>query len=239
MPGIELILSCEHGGNRLPARYRNLIPAGILDSHRGYDPGALDAARAFAAATGAPLFYSTVSRLLVELNRPLGHHQVFSAYTQRLAGRERDRLLARYYFPYWKAVDGHVRRSLRRGRRVLHLSVHSFTPRLAGVRRTTDVGLLFDPRRPAEASFCRAWRDALVAHSPRLRVRYNDPYEGIYPSIVHALRRGLGDPCYLGVQVEINQRFARGDARRWRRLRAVLAASFRCTSEMMYSTSVS
>ena len=232
-----LIVSCEHGGNRLPERYRGLISRRTLESHRGYDPGALQAARAIAAVTRAPLFYSTVSRLLVELNRPLGHPQVFSAYSQRLAAAERDRLLERYYFPYWKAVDARVRKGLARAGRVLHLSVHSFTPKLRGVRRRTDIGLLFDPARTAEARFCRHWRDAILQRQPRLRVQYNKPYRGKFPSLVDELRGRLGRR-YVGIQIEINQRFARGDAQRWRRLRADIAASFQ-RAVLMYSTSVS
>jgi predicted N-formylglutamate amidohydrolase len=71
---IELLVSCEHGGNRIPPRYRKLFSAsaGVLATHRAYDPGALAVARDFARAFRAQLFYSTVSRLLVELNRSLG-----------------------------------------------------------------------------------------------------------------------------------------------------------------------
>jgi predicted N-formylglutamate amidohydrolase len=132
---------------------------------------ALDAARAIRTATGAPLFHSTVSRLLVELNRPLGHPQIFSAYTQRLAAAERDRLLHRYYFPYWRSVEARVRKGMTARERVLHLSVHSYTAKLRGVRRTTDIGLLYDPTRPLETRFCRIWRAALLRRAPQLRVQ--------------------------------------------------------------------
>lgn len=91
-----------------PARFRSLFSAALLATHRGYDPGALAAARDFAAATGAPLFYSTISRLLVELNRPLGHPQVFSVAFPEAT---RAALLRRYYFPYWKAVEARVARA--------------------------------------------------------------------------------------------------------------------------------
>ena len=213
-----LIVSCEHGGNRAPLPFSKLFSRRFLDTHRGYDPGALALARDFAAATGAPLFYSTVSRLLVELNRPLGHPQLFHL---PLPERVREALLRRYYFPYWNAVH----KAAQRGRRVLHLSCHSFTPKLRGVRRTTDIGLLFDPARPAEAAFCHRWRDAILALNPRLQVRYNDPYPGVFPSLVDSLRKELGRR-YVGIQIEINQRFPRSDARRWRALRRALVAAF-------------
>jgi|SRR5688572_20670165 len=221
----ELILSCEHGGNRVPARYRGVFFETLLATHRGYDPGALTVARDFAAATGARLFYSTISRLLVELNRPLGHHQIFSARALRLPAAAREELLQRYYFPYWNSVEMSVARALRRGRRVLHLSCHSFAPRLAGVVRNTDVGLLFDPRRAHEARFCNLWRDALRERAPHLRVRENYPYRGTTDSLTTSLRKEFAARHYLGISLEINQKFPRGDERRWRELRANLTAS--------------
>jgi predicted N-formylglutamate amidohydrolase len=233
----ELIVSCEHGGNAIPAPYRHLFSRWTLATHRGYDPGALQAARAIATVTRAPLFYCAVSRLLVELNRPLGHAQVFSPYAQRLPAGERDRLLQHYYLPYWNAVEARLRKAMRRGGRVLHLSVHSFTPRFRGVRRATDIGLLYDPARPLEAQFCRSWRAAILRENARLRVSYNKPYRGRFPSLVDELRRRLG-ARYIGIQVEISQRFPRGGAERWRRLREALAASFQ-RAVLMYSTSVS
>ena len=221
---MRVVVSCEHGGNQVPSRFRRLFSERFLATHRGYDPGALAVARDAAVATGAPLFYSTVSRLLVELNRPLGHPHIFSTRALRLPAPIRDELLQRYYFPYWRAVEAAARKALQRGRQVLHLSCHSFTPKLAGVRRTTDVGLLFDPRRRLEARFCRLWRDALRQAAPRLRVRYNDPYRGAFPSVVHALRQKL-DQRYVGIQIEVNQKFPRGNPRRWRALRKTLRAT--------------
>ena len=215
-----LILSCEHGGNRLPAPFQHLFTKRFLGTHRGHDPGALALARDFAAVTGAPLFYSTVSRLLVELNRPLGHPQVFA---KNLPPRVREELLQRYYFPYWRQVEGAVRRT---SRRVLHISFHSFTPKLRGERRTTDVGLLFDPAREPEVRFCHAWRGSIVALSPELQVHYNKPYRGTFPSLVDELRKKFRPKRYVGIQVEVNQKFPRGDARHWRALRRVLVQSF-------------
>lgn len=195
-----------------------------MKTHRGYDPGALAVARDIAKATRAPLFYSTISRLLVELNRPLGHPQLFFRDFPKAA---QDALLRRYYFPYWDAVG----KAARRGHRVIHLSVHSFTPRMRGETRKVDVGLLFDPSRPAEVRFCERWRQALHELRPRLRVRDNQPYPGVFPSLVDALRNELGPRRYVGIQVEVNQKFPRGKSpqlrARWRRLRRLLVASFR------------
>src|SRR5688572_10798383 len=174
---MKTLITCEHGGNRVPPRYRHLFRGhrALLESHRGYDPGALALARDFAAAFDAELVYSTTSRLLVELNRSPNHPQLFSAITQNLAREERQRLLERYYFPYREWVESAVRQSVERGQRMLHVSCHSFTPKLDGVERRADVGLLYDPRRPAEAAFCAAWQRELGSADPRLAVRRNYP----------------------------------------------------------------
>jgi predicted N-formylglutamate amidohydrolase len=217
-----LILSCEHGGNRLPPRFQELFSQRFLATHRGYDPGALAVARDFATATAAPLFYSTVSRLLVELNRPFGHPQLFfHAFPED----EQQLLLRRYYFPYWRRIENAVRKAIRRGRRVLHVSVHSFTPRFRGVRRTTDLGLLFDPRRAREAAFCRAWKAAIEKRNPRLVVRHNNPYQGASPSVVASMREKFAARSYVGIQLEVNQKFPRGEPGRWRALRKGLRAA--------------
>jgi predicted N-formylglutamate amidohydrolase len=197
--------------------FGHLLSRKFLNSHRGHDPGALELARQLAAAAGAPLFHSTVSRLLVELNRPLGHPQLF--YLD-LPESTRERLLRRYYLPYWHALESAIRRA--KGR-VLHLSVHSFTPRFRGVLRRTDIGLLFDPRRPGEAALCRAWRKAL---GREFIVRENDPYAGVHPSVVQSMRERFSAARYVGIQVELNQKYPRRGGRRWRELRAALVRTF-------------
>src|SRR5690348_7421737 len=74
------MVTCEHGGNRIPPRYRALFIGyeALLQTHRGLDPGALTLARELAAALHAPLVASVTSRLLVDLNRSSGHPQLYS-----------------------------------------------------------------------------------------------------------------------------------------------------------------
>jgi predicted N-formylglutamate amidohydrolase len=221
---IELLVSCEHGGNRIPARYRKLFggTGRVLATHRAYDPGALAMARDFARAFGCELHYSTVSRLLVELNRSPGHRQTFSRW---VPPDLRDELIERYYRPYRERIEARVGAAVSSGRRVLHLSCHSFTPRLAGVRRRADVGLLFDPRRRPERAFCTAWQ-ARLRERENLRVRRNYPYRGSNDGLTTYLRRRFSERDYLGIELEVNQRFPKADGPRWPRLRRLLVASF-------------
>jgi predicted N-formylglutamate amidohydrolase len=224
---VQLLITCEHGGNRIPARYRPLFERyrKALESHRGYDAGALALACDFAEAYGAKLVYSTVSRLLVELNRSLHHRQILSEVTRGLSPAERDRLLQHYYWPYRNRVEAHVHSVLARGERVLHVSSHSFTPRLDGVERRADVGLLYDPHRTAEREFCTAWKSAIEAANPQLIVRRNYPYRGSNDGLTTHLRRLHPDAQYSGIEIEINQKHPFGNAGAWRALRKLLVTT--------------
>jgi predicted N-formylglutamate amidohydrolase len=221
-----LLISCEHGGNHIPPRYRSAFAGAgrVLASHRGYDPGALELARQFARRLEAPLLYATASRLLVELNRSPGHPQLFSAYSRRLPPALRRELMERYYLPYRSALERRVRFGVRSGRRVVHLSCHSFTPRLAGVIRTADVGLLFDPARAGEAALCTRLAQRLAPTG--LRVRRNYPYRGTGDGLTTYLRRRFPERAYAGIELEVNQKLPKGDRSRWRALRATLVQTF-------------
>jgi predicted N-formylglutamate amidohydrolase len=221
------LVTCEHGGNRIPAPYRPLFRNArhLLDSHRGYDPGALTMAKTLARALQAPLVASTVSRLLVELNRSPWNPRVFSS-VMRLAPEEaRHEALERYYVPYRKAVEAAVRAGCARGARVIHVSSHSFTPRLDGVVRTADVGLLYDPARQSETALSARWQAALQVRAPGLRVRRNYPYAGWNDGLTTYLRTRFADRRYSGIELEVNQRYPLGQSSEWRKLRRIIVAA--------------
>jgi predicted N-formylglutamate amidohydrolase len=228
---MSLLFTCEHGGNRIPARYAPLFRAHerLLRSHRGYDAGALACARELSHAFGAPLVYSTTSRLLIELNRSQHHPHLFSRVTRSLPAEERERIAERYYRPYRGAVESHVAGAARRGERVLHISCHSFTPRMSGIARRAEIGLLYDPAREGEARFCRAWQRTIERLAPDWRVRRNYPYRGSDDGLTTYLRSRFGGEVYRGVEIEVNQKFPLGDARIWRAARRTLLASLRET----------
>ena len=225
----SFLITCEHGGNRIPAPYRHLFQRrrALLDSHRGYDSGALVMARALARAFGASLVSSTVSRLLVDLNRSIGHPQLFSAATRSASVSFREQLVARHHQPYRAQVERLVRQAVSRGRRVIHISSHSFTPEFNGRVRNADVGLLYDPGRRPEAALCTRWQAVLAAIAPELRVRRNDPYAGKGDGLASYLRSRFPRGAYIGIELEINQRIVRAGGRRWAALRGALIDSLR------------
>lgn len=204
----QVIVTCEHGGNRVPAAYARLFAGreAVLDSHRGWDPGALPLARRLASRLSAPLIASKVTRLLVELNRSSHHRALFSEVTRGLPDAEKQAIVARHYQPYRDRVVQAVRDVVDGGDIALHLSVHSFTPVLDGVERTADVGLLYDPARPGEVAFADQWRTALCRMQPSLRVRRNYPYLGKADGLVTSLRRRFATDAYIGVELEVNQK---------------------------------
>src|SRR5258708_10949354 len=160
----------------------------LLDSHRGYDPGALVMAKALARALRAPLLSSTVSRMLIDLNRSIGHPRLLSAATRGAPAELRTKIVAQHYLPYRTQVERLVRQAVARGRRVIHISSHSFTPELRGEVRNADVGLLYHPARRREAALCDRWKAALGGSALRLRVRRNYPYEGKHDGFTAYLR---------------------------------------------------
>ncbi len=228
---VALVLSCEHGGNRIPARYRHLFRGStrVLASHRGWDPGALELARAIRRATGAPLVATTTSRLLVECNRSIGHRRLFSEFTRDLADDEKARILARHYHPHRAAVEKTIRGAMRGANQIVHVGVHTFTPVFEGRRRTADIGVLYDPRRAFETGVACAIVNALKANTPGLRVRRNYPYRGWTDGLTTTLRGVFPARRYAGIELEVNQGLSAGHPRRWQAVQRAIAAAIRDT----------
>lgn len=223
----SFLVTCEHGGNRIPAPFRALFHghAALLDTHRGYDPGALVMAKQLSQALRAPLVTSTISRLLIDLNRSIGHPQLFSAATRGAPSPLREKIVEKHYLPYRARVERLVRRSVSRGRRVIHISSHSFTPVLYGNVRRADVGLLYHPGRRGEVKLCARWKVALANMVPELRVRRNYPYAGKGDGLTSYLRLRFPAAAYVGVELEVNQKIVFAAGRRWTVLRGVLIDS--------------
>lgn len=184
-------------------------------------------ARDLARALSAPLVSSTISRLLIDLNRSIGHPRLFSEATREAPAELRATIVERYYQPYRAQVERLVSRSVSRGRRVIHVSSHSFTPELDGKVRRADAGLLYHPGRRPEAALCNRWKDSLAALAPQLRVRRNYPYAGKGDGLTSHLRRRFPQASYVGIELEMNQAIVLAAGRRWTALRRTLIDSLR------------
>jgi predicted N-formylglutamate amidohydrolase len=184
-------------------------------------------AKALAGAFAAPLVASTVSRLLIDLNRSISHPQLFSAVTRAAPAQTRTQIVEEHYRPYRMQVERLVRQAVAREHRVIHISSHSFTADLDGKVRSTDVGLLYHPARQREAEVCARWKEALAGSAPELRVRRNYPYAGKGDGLTSHLRVRFTQSNYVGIELEVNQGIVFAGGRRWTALRRTLIDSLR------------
>jgi predicted N-formylglutamate amidohydrolase len=205
---IHFLATCEHGGNRIPQPYRQLFRGWehLLHSHRGYDAGALKLAREMADMLQASFFAATVSRLLIDLNRSIGHPKLYSEATRPAPSAVRHEILKSCYVPYRNSVEGSISEAIRGGQRVVHISTHSFTPELNGAIRNADIGLLYD-------------RAKLRANAPVLTVRRNYPYFGKANGFPTYLRRRFSADDYVAIELEVNQKHVLKGGEQWRSLR--------------------
>lgn len=205
---MKLILTCEHAGNLIPGEYKHLfLGAGeVLETHRGYDPGAYDL---FTFLRNIAYYHKehSISRLLVEINRSPGNPKVFSEFTRQLSVSQKETILETYYFPYRKEVEQRIEGIISNGEPVLHISIHSFTHILNGKERNADIGLLYDPARSEEKLFCKKLKEQLLHEDKNLKVRYNYPYLGRADGFTTFLRKKFRQN-YLGIEIEVNQKFA-------------------------------
>lgn len=213
--GMKLVITCEHGGNTIPEKYQFLFQDSELktrlQSHEGFDLGALELATTLAKG-GDYFYFSVVSRLLIELNRSVHHPSLFSNISKRLGYQLKKELLEDFYFPYRKKVESTIESIFTCGLRVLHLSVHSFTPRFNGCTRLTDIGLLYDPKRDCEKRFAKTWRENIYSCGKGFRVRYNYPYAGKSDGFISYLRKKYTCPFYTGMELEVSQAITQSPA---------------------------
>lgn len=223
------LVTCEHASSHVPASLRALFRSTsdrrLLETHAGYDIGALLIAQAIAKELGAPLFLGKMTRLLIDLNRSLHHPKLFSVQSRQLSAQERDRLLEAYH-AYRAPIEAWIDSSQHA---VVHLSVHSFTPVWHGRERRTDIGILYDPRRDAEARFSAELQRQLRLHSD-LAIHRNLPYRGASDGFTTALRTRFSARRYLGIELEFNQRLVSSTAGQLKLARLVLENLARTTT---------
>ncbi len=209
MSSPSLLLTCEHGGNAIPQKYRNFFKnhSRLLNTHRGMDFGALKTSRNISKILAAPLIASQISRLLIDLNRSPNNKAIFSKVSRSFSKVEKLNLIKIYYIPHHIRVRAQVEKKTGRSNRLLHFAIHSFTPVLNGNRRNADIGILFDPKSPFEARVATELKSQLNQLSPTLKIRMNYPYKGTSDGLTKILRKCFGTKNYSGIEIEMNQKF--------------------------------
>lgn len=152
-PRGPLLITCEHASAALP-EWLSHGPgdAEWLQSHWGFDLGALELTRALSSILSSPAVVATFSRLVCDANRSPGDatwiresvegHAL--GFNRGLDGEERARRARELYAPYHACIDRMVSERLARRRPTFLFSVHTYTPDYLGDRREMEAGVLFD-----------------------------------------------------------------------------------------------
>ena len=222
-----ILITCEHAVNTVPGAYNGLFATcrEILDTHHAYDIGAEEAAKSLADFFKVKYLAGGISRLLINLNRsPHNRRGLFSRLSNTLPRAEKENLLGRYYFTYLRQINNSIRKEHSRGRKVIHLSIHTFTPVRNGRVRNADIGLLYDPARPPEKRLCRYVKQALTEQQKNLRIRLNYPYRGVADGLTTLFRQCYSPAEYIGIELEFNQKYWESEGKVMGRQLSSLAA---------------
>ncbi|MDR5590200.1 N-formylglutamate amidohydrolase [Christiangramia sp. SM2212] len=205
---MKFLLTCEHAFSDIPKFYQELFKFDnhVLETHEAFDPGAFDLFKYLEPLADFSK-YQRVGRLLIETNRSLHHPKLFSRFSQDLKNEDKQFLIQKLYQPYRDEIEKKIASWLKNGEKIIHISVHSFTPILNEIERNCDIGLLYDPARIREKEFCSEWKKKMKLINLGYSVRFNYPYLGKADGFTTYLRKKFGTE-YCGIELEINQKWA-------------------------------
>ncbi|MEM9853177.1 MAG: N-formylglutamate amidohydrolase [Pseudomonadota bacterium] len=188
------IITCDHATARVPPEIGTLgLPQADMERHIAYDIGARGVARALGERLNAPVISSNFSRLVIDPNRGLDDPTlIMQLYdgsiipgNRALGVKARQDRIDRYYRPY----DGALAAAYAARKTAAIVSVHSFTPQLAGKpKRPWEIGILFGH----DARLSQALISVLKEEAG-LTIGINEPYAGHLPGDAidrHALASG-------------------------------------------------
>lgn len=196
----EFVLTCEHAGRAIAGGLGDLgLSADDMDRHIAWDIGAEGLSRALAALLDAPLVLQRYSRLIVDCNRPFEATDCFPEVSdgtaipanRSLSHADRMRRFVEIHEPLHRTIGNLLDERARCGQPTVLVSVHSFTPVLAGVHRPWLLGALAN----RDASFAQTFLQAFAARNADISVALNEPYTvddmSDYTIPVHGERRQL------------------------------------------------
>lgn len=193
------LLACDHYGRLLPRRLGDLgLPESELERHIAWDIGIAGVAEAVSDALGAHLVAQRYSRLVIDCNRPLGAPNAIPMISERTTipgneGLTHDDVELRrraIFLPYHDRLAAVIDARQQAGQPTVLLSLHSFTPVYAGIKRPWHVGTLYQRDRTLPPLLLQALRA-----EPELVVGDNQPYAVSeatdYTIPIHGEARGL------------------------------------------------
>lgn len=197
LPGLALI--CDHATNIVPPGVRPLgLKPEDMERHIAWDVGARDVVLGLTRSLGAPAVLSRFSRLVIDPNRgPRDPTLVMRLYdgsiipgNRSLDAKDVESRRLAFHAPYHHAIAAMVDDLAKVEACPVLLSIHTFTPQLAGqAPRPWHAGVLWD----RDDRLVRPLLDLLNAEGD-LVVGDNEPYLGSLPGDTmwtHGTERGL------------------------------------------------
>ncbi len=181
-----IVLACDHASNRVPRALDDLgLASEHLQQHIAWDIGAGAVTKRLCERLKAKAVLGNYSRLVVDLNRNLEDPSAFPAISDGILvpgnlglDVEKRAERARTFFkPYHEALRRLTRDCTRDDRSPVFVSIHSFTPKLHGVRRPWHIGVLWDKDPRLAIPFMEALRG-----SGDIVIGDNEPYSGRHPA---------------------------------------------------------
>lgn len=200
--------TCDHYGRLIPRALGDLgVPEHERERHIAWDIGIAGVATQLAREMNVHLIAQRYSRLVIDCNRPFtspGSIPLVSEATEISGngGLSAEQVSARrraIFMPYHARISQALDARHARGQPTILVSLHSFTPVYAGIKRPWHIGTLYHRHTQLPSML----RDALRAEGD-LIVGDNEPYAADdatdYTIPVHAEKRGL-----VNTGIEIRQ----------------------------------
>ena len=177
----DFFFVCDHATNFVP---RSLFGLGVekseLFSHIAYDIGALPVALALALKFEATLIWQNYSRLMIDCNRQLNHEGLIPEVSDNividgnrsLSEQNRNDRIDFIFKPYHLEIDKRLDEKEEICGEIFFVSVHSFTPKMGGIQRPWEIGVLSDSN---EEFSLRVFE--LLRSCYHLCVGFNEPYQ--------------------------------------------------------------
>jgi predicted N-formylglutamate amidohydrolase len=192
---VGVVLVCEHASNSLSGPWSDLgLDARAMEAHIAWDPGALGVARGLAARMAGPcggtvLVHAPLSRLIYDLNRAPDLPGAMPERSEiheipgnaRLSAAARVARTTALYAPFHASLMSELATQMALGMRPAVITVHSFTPVYAGIRREVEFGVIHD----ADSALARAIVEG--SRGSGLVTRLNEPYSAA-DHVTHTLR---------------------------------------------------
>ena len=200
------VIVCEHATNHIPPQLNGLgLGPDVSKTHIAWDLGAMAVAEKLSVLLDGPLVVQNVSRLVYDCNRPPGAADVMAEKSEiyeipgnvGLSPEQRDERRIKYFEPFKAELAEIIESRSSKGRDLVLITVHSFTPVYEEKKREFDIGIIHDSdSRLADEAIIIANSDA------KYDVRRNEPYgpaDGVtFTLIDQGISRGM-----LNMMIEI------------------------------------